>query len=239
MFAKNLTADRETDAGSARPFGGFENIEDGVALIFRYSRAVITDGNEHHIGGAIKSGLDNDSTTFDALDRVNRIGDDIKHGAVNTFSIEQSRGNIVARAEFDSDSGFGSPRCGKFGDFRDDMIELSILQRRDSVLAETKHIHHEVIDAGLVAFHDSPALANQRFLFLIESHRDEMAATTDTLQNILDVVAEHCDCLAHRREPLGAKQSILELPRLKCKCRLPRNCDNRSQMLVCKPPTDF
>lgn len=128
VFAKNLAADGESDTGSAGTFGGFEDVENGGPLIFRNSGAIITDGDEHHICGAVETSLDNNCTPFDTFDGIDGIGDDIEDSAMNAFGIEEGRRDVVTWSKIHRHAGFSSPCGGKFGDFLNDMIEFSILR---------------------------------------------------------------------------------------------------------------
>jgi hypothetical protein len=161
VFAEDFSADGKADSGSSSTFRGFEDVEDGGALIFRNSGAVITDSYEHEVCRSVVTSLNDNGAAFNSLDGIDGIGDDVEDSAVNSLGIEECCGNIVTGAEFDGNSGFCCASSGEFSDFGDNVVKFCGFECGNTFFAEAQHIHHEVIDASLVAFNDAPTLADE------------------------------------------------------------------------------
>ena len=136
------------------------------------------------------------------------------------------------KTEFDRT--FTCPRLHQFKHIMDGFIQLRLLIGRLSLFAKCQHVHHQIINPALVLFDHMPAFAYQLFIVIIETHIDQITATTNPLQNVLNMMAQGRNRLSHRRHPLGFDKRVLETMIFYGERRLSANRNQQPQLILTK-----
>ena len=122
------------------------------------------------------------------FDGVERVGDHVEYGPRDALGVEDDAGEIRGGRPADCDPCIRSPLLDGLHDVGDEGHEVGGHRIGLPFLAEGKHVHHERRDLPLVAAHDVPALAHHREIVIFQAHVDEIAASLDALEDVLDVV---------------------------------------------------
>ena len=148
--------------------------------------------------------------------------------------IEQALGDVGGEMGANGDALLTGPLLHEFHNLLDRVVDMPSLQLRSPLLAKGQHVHHEVVNAVLVAFEDAPAFADQSIVLVVEAHLDQVAAPLHPLQNVLDVMAEHGDGLPHSGQPFGLHERLLEAVGLDGQSRLPTDGHQEFERLLIK-----
>ena len=122
----------------------------------------------------------------------------------------------------------------QFDHFAHDPIDVARHGVGLAILAEGKHVHHQGRDLALVAIDHRPALANYVLVVLRQARLDQVAAAADALQDVLDVMREHGDGLAHGSQSFGLHHRRVVASVFHGQRRLMGDGDHQLQMFLGK-----
>src|SRR5262249_52901160 len=82
---------------------------------------------------------------------------------------------------------------------------------------------------------DHPTAPDDGIILLVEAEIDQVAAATDSLEDVLDVVGKGGDRLANGREPLGLDLVVIEDGVFDSQTGLVADCDHQHELVLAEP----